>query len=126
MVEIVRRLIVSGITLGVIAGNADEIKKFYDETVSYTRQLATAGDLRTITNMLDYRYMKRGRYPKTKHFKRWMEETFKENPQKEFTVDHWGNPLIYRATSNQKGFVLVSSGPDGVLGTLDDLKYTGP
>jgi general secretion pathway protein G len=126
MVEIIRRLIVGGVALGVIAGNSDEIKRFYEETVSYVQQLATAGDLRSISNMLDYELMKRGRYPKTEVFKTWMERTFKENPQKDITVDHWGNPLIYRSTNKQKGFVLTSAGPDGITDTSDDLKYTGP
>lgn len=126
MVEIIRRLIVGGVALGVIAGNADEIKRFCEDAVTYAQQLATAGDLRSISNMLDYEFMKKGRYPKTEAFKAWMERTFKESPQKVITVDHWGNPLVYRATEKQGGFVLISAGLDGIVDTSDDLKYTGP
>jgi general secretion pathway protein G len=126
MIEIIRRLIVSGIALGVIVGNADEIQEFYEETVSYAQQLATAGDLRSISNMLDYEFMKRGRYPKTEAFKTWMAKNFKENPQRDIAADHWGNTLVYTAVDNQKGFILISAGPDGLIDTSDDLRYTGP
>jgi general secretion pathway protein G len=126
MFELVRRLLVAGIALGVIAGNADEIQRFYDDTVAASQSLATAADLRSISTMLDYEYMKRGRYPATDGFLDWMKTAFKENPAGEPGVDHWGNPLVYRATGNRKGYRLVSAGPDGFVGTDDDLTYTGP
>ena len=126
MFEIIRRLIVAGVALGVIAGNSDEITKFYDDIVSETQRIATVGDLRSISNMLDYEFMKRGRYPKTENFEKWMEKNFKESHLKALAVDHWGNGLIYTATKDQRGFILVSRGPDDIIDTDDDLKYTGP
>ena len=126
MVEIIRRLIAAGIALGLLAGNADEIEKFYNETVATAAQLATAADLRSIGLMLDAQYLRRGRYPRTRNFEVWMARNFKENAVKETTVDHWGTALDYRAAQDQKAYVLVSAGPDRLFNTRDDLKLTGP
>jgi general secretion pathway protein G len=126
MIEVIRRLLVAGLTVGVIAGNADEITRFYDETVAHAQHLATAADLRSISNMLDYEFMKRGRYPRNQDFEIWMERTFKESPGGELGRDHWGNQLIYKADISRKRFLLASKGPDGLAGTADDLLVTGP
>ncbi len=126
MFEIIRRLLVAGLTVGVIAGNADEITRFYDETVAHAQHLATAADLRSISNMLDYELMKRGRYPRDKDFGAWMQRNFKENNIQELGRDHWGNDLVYKADSSRKRFSLLSKGPDGLAGTADDLLATGP
>jgi len=126
MVEIIRRLLVAGIALGVIAGNADELTRFYDETVAHARHLATAADLRSIGNMLDYHFMKRGRYPRNEQFPAWLRANFKESPAHTLGMDHWGNPLAYSADAKTKTFALVSKGPDGLPGTADDLRITGP
>ncbi len=56
MVELFRKLLISALTLGAIAGNGDEIRALFDSTVAYTQQIATAGDLRSIGYMLDYSY----------------------------------------------------------------------
>lgn len=126
MFEIIRRLLVSGLAVGLIAGNADEITRFYDETVAQTQHLATAADLRSIGNMLDYEFMKRGRYPRNRDFKKWLVRTFKENPAGKLGRDHWGHQLIYKVDNSRKRFSLVSTGPDGLAGTVDDLLVTGP
>ena len=126
MVEIIRNLILGSITLGVIAGNSDSILKFYDETVAMSRQVATAGDMRTISLMLDYHYLKKGRLPVLKNYDKWLEKNFKENELKAVMTDHWGNPMIYTVSKDKKQYVLVSSGPDGVFDTEDDLRRTGP
>ena len=126
MFEIIRRLLIAGIALGAIAGNADEIKDFFNDTVAITQQIATAGDMRSISIMLDYKFLRQGRYPKTEHFARWMGKNFKENELKPLTTDHWGNEFIYMAAENQKKCTLISCGPDGIEGTEDDIKITGP
>lgn len=126
MVEIIRRLIMGAITLGLIAGNSDSILEFYDETVAMARQVATAADLRTISLMLDYEYMKKGRLPKERHFERWLAQNFKENEFKQVMVDHWGNPMTYERSRDAKTYALLSPGPDGVAGTNDDIRRTGP
>lgn len=95
MVEIVRRLIAAAIALGLVAGNADEIKKFYDETTATAAQLATAADLRSIGGMLDAEYLRRGRYPRTGDFQNWMIRTFKENTVKPIHADHWGTDFAW-------------------------------
>jgi hypothetical protein len=124
MVDAIRRLIVAGLTMGVLAGNADEITRFFDETVENTRHLATSGDLRAIGNMLDYQLMKTGRYPAEDNFADWMRANFKESQT--LGLDHWQNPLVYTTGKDRKTFLLVSSGPDGLPNTLDDLRITGP
>jgi hypothetical protein len=124
--EFIRRLLVAGISIGAIAGNSDEIQKFFDNTVSASQSLATAADLRSISTMLDYELMKKGRYPASDSFIPWMQTAFKENPLSKVGVDHWGTPLRYRATDGRKAFELVSAGPDTLFDTTDDMKYTGP
>lgn len=126
MIEIVRRLIVTGIALGAIAGNADHIDDFFGNTVALAQQTATAGDLRMISDMLDYNYMRKGRYPRSDRFERWMAATFKQNHLKTLSSDHWGNALQYTVTSNRKSYQLISPGPDGLMGTHDDMVCTGP
>ena len=125
MAELLRRLLVAGIALGAVAGNADDIKKFFNDTVAVTQQIATAGDMRSISMMLDYEFIRTGRYPKTEYFKKWMEKKFKENNLKPLTTDHWENELIYRSKRHQKSYTLISCGPDGIEKTEDDLKLTG-
>lgn len=125
MIELLRRLLVTGIAVGAIAGNADEIKKFFDDTVAVTQQVTTAGDMRNISMMLEYKFIRTGRYPKTKYFKAWMEKNFTENSFKPLTTDHWENELIYTSGKDQKSYTLISCGPDGTKGTKDDLKLTG-
>lgn len=126
MVEIIRRLIIGGITLGVIAGNSDNILQFYDDTVAMSRQIATAGDMRTITLMLDYHYLKKGRLPVQGNFDRWLKHNFKENEDKTVMTDHWGNQMVYSVSKDKKRYVLISPGPDGILDNGDDLKRSGP
>ena len=126
MIEIIRRLIAGGITLGLIVGNSENIMKFYDDTVIMSRQIATAGDLRSISIMLDYTYMKKNRLPQSDKFRIWMKRNFKENNLKDLMIDHWGNRLIYQSSEKDKTYVLISLGPDGVLDTKDDMRRTGP
>ena len=126
MIEIIRRLIAGGITLGLIVGNSENIMKFYDDTVVMSQQIATAGDLRSISIMLDYTYMKKNRLPQPDKFEIWMKRNFKESNLKDLMTDHWGNKLIYKSSKKDKTYVLISLGPDGILDTKDDMRRTGP
>ncbi len=126
MVDIIRRLLVAGLALGIMAGNADEFTKFFDESVESARHLATAADLRSVGLMLDYQLMKTGRYPKGGDFMSWMRTNFKESPTDKLGYDHWGALLVYTVSEDRKRFMLTSSGSDGIPGTLDDLRITGP
>jgi len=126
MVEVYRRLIVVGLALGVIAGNAEKIDEFFAQTVANAQHLATAADLRSISNMLDYHFMRTGRYPRSEDFSAWMERHFKASATRELGLDHWNNALIYRTDADRKTFVLISPGPDGLMDTVDDLRVTGP
>lgn len=126
MVDIIRRLLVAGLAIGVMAGNADEFTRFYDESVESARHLATAADLRSIGLMLDYQLLKTGRYPQGDDFGAWMRAHFKESPTDALGRDHWGNPLVYTVSEDRQRFMLLSAGSDGIPNTLDDLRITGP
>ena len=126
MVDAFRRLLVAGLALGLMAGNAKEFTKIYDETTAHARHLATTADLRTIGAMLDYQLMRTGRYPDRARFAQWMQVTFKESPNKPLGLDHWGNALVYATDAERKTYELRSSGPDGALLTPDDLNISGP
>jgi general secretion pathway protein G len=126
MVEIIRRLIIAGISIGVIAGNSDQITQLFDDTVAVSRQIATAGDMRSISIMLDYTYLKKGRLPPADKFADWLADSFKENDLKALQADHWGNPLVYEVSGDRHMYTLISAGPDGISGTEDDMRKTGP
>ena len=104
----------------------EKAKRIFDESILAGQQIATAGDLRTMSNMLDAHYFKRGRYPRQEKFEQWLERTFKESNLKELTRDHWGNLYVYQASAGGKSYLLISLGADGVAGTEDDMKVTGP
>lgn len=125
MIEILRRLVVGGMALGVIVANSDEVTLFFDETVAMTQSIATAGDMRSIGDMLDYEYMKKGRFPTREAFEAWLARTFAENNLKPMTEDHWGTPYLYEETG-RKAYTLRSAGPDKVMETFDDMVRTGP
>ncbi len=75
MADVIRRLIVAGFAIGLFVCNAEYVFEFYDETVANARHLATAADLRSISHMLDYHFLQKGRYPDSKEFLHWMEKT---------------------------------------------------
>jgi general secretion pathway protein G len=82
--------------------------------------------MKQFSMMLDYEYVRRGRYPGTNRFPDWAGHMFKENGIKSNLTDFWGNPWIYEAGPEGRSFMLLSGGPDGIPGTGDDLKVTGP
>jgi general secretion pathway protein G len=40
---------------------------------------------------------------------------------KRISLDPWGNPFVYRSLGAANSFDIISCGPDGVLGTEDDI-----
>ena len=103
----------------------EHIRAIIDESVRTGRQLATAGDLRSMSTMLDAHLLKHGRYPASDQFERWMAVTFKENHLKDLAVDHWSRPYQYESTGGRR-YTLRSLGEDGMAGTDDDMTITGP
>jgi general secretion pathway protein G len=126
MLALFSKLLPLAVAAGLGVNYAPEIKAFYDELTAVTQQVVTAGDMRQITQMLDYTFIRKGRYPSAQGFPSWMERSFKENGIKSNRMDFWGNPWIYEAGPKRRRFALLSTGPDGVPGTEDDLKMTGP
>jgi general secretion pathway protein G len=119
-------LIATAVALGVVATNQDRIQQFYEEVVAETQRIATAGDMRSISTMLDAGYLKTGRYPKDDRFQTWLEAKFKENSLRDISQDAWETPFRYRSEEAQRGFTLESAGPDKEFGTKDDMKQSGP
>jgi general secretion pathway protein G len=103
-----------------------QVKQIVDDTILTGQQIATAGDLRSLSTMLDVHYLKRGIYPAEERFGEWLAVTFKENDLKELSQDHWGNSFQYAVSTGRKAYSLSSSGADGIFGTSDDMKVTGP
>lgn len=120
------KLLALGISAGVIVGNSDKIESFYEELKAQARSIVSGMDMRSITLMLDYEYIRKGRYPGEEEFNAWMQQNFKENQFKELTMDAWGRPLVYTTTTDRKEFKLISAGPDGQIDTQDDIISTGP
>lgn len=103
-----------------------KMKHLIDEAIFTGQQVATAGDLRSISNMLDVSYFRHGRYPAENRFGEWLHATFRGSELKEMTQDHWGNEYIYTVTGKGKAFILRSTGPDGIAETEDDMVAFGP
>ncbi|MBM9612847.1 type II secretion system protein GspG [Desulfobulbus rhabdoformis] len=103
----------------------EQIRTVIDESIRTGQQLATAGDLRSMSTMLDAHFFKHGRYPRADRFATWLAANFKENHVKDLAKDHWGNSYLY--TDNQgRSYILSSLGEDGLPGTEDDMTVTGP
>jgi len=114
------------ITLLIYANVPKEVLQLYDDTVLAGQQLATAGDLRSMTQMLDVHYLKHGRYPKSERFDQWLASTFGESHLKPLRRDHWGNDYRYFCREGDKTFELRSLGPDGLENTEDDMLVRRP
>jgi len=103
-----------------------QMQQIFDDCILAGQQIATAGDLRSMSTMLDVYYLKHGNYPAEDRFEQWLASTFKESQLKGLTHDHWGNPYVYTVSQRRKAFLLQSSGADGRIGTADDMHVTGP
>lgn len=102
-----------------------QIRAIIDESIRTGQQLATAGDLRSMSTMLDAYFLKHGRYPRADRFEDWLTANFKENQLKKLSIDHWGHPYRY-VVRDGKAYTLRSLGEDGMEGTADDMTVTGP
>jgi general secretion pathway protein G len=118
-------LVLAG-TLLVFTDAPERIRALVDESIHTGQQIATAGDLRSISTMLDIQYLRQGRYPAEERFAFWMAATFKENHAGDLALDHWGNPYVYTVIDQGKGYILRSTGADGLAETEDDMWVTGP
>lgn len=113
-------------SLLISANVPKEVLQLYDDTILAGQQLATAGDLRSMTQMLEIHYLKHGRYPKTEAFDAWLEATFGESHLKPLRQDHWGNDYHYLCHPGRKACELRSLGPDGIADTADDMLVRRP
>lgn len=103
----------------------EHIRNIIDDSIHAGRQIATAGDLRSMSTMLDAHYFKHGRYPTADRFDAWMASNFKESHIKDLTTDYWGHPYRYTDIGGQ-AYRLRSVGEDGQEGTRDDMTVSGP
>ncbi|SHI13242.1 type II secretion system protein GspG [Desulfofustis glycolicus] len=104
----------------------ERVRRLYDGTVLTGQQLATAGDLRSLSTMLDHHLLRTGRCPRPERFEQWLAATFKSGSGRDLALDHWGTPFSYRAGAELKSYELISAGPDLQFGTGDDLLVDGP
>lgn len=81
-------------------GNFEAFKAFRETKISMNME-------RLKTN-IEIHNVKHGRYPEN------LEIVTEEQ-------DPWGKPYIYKLTGNGSSFTLFSSGPDGIVGTNDDV-----
>jgi general secretion pathway protein G len=122
----IKGLVTTAIALSLIAGNQEQIIAFFDNVVLETQKITTAGDIRSICQMLDINFIRKGRYPSEEEFPQWVEQNFKENNIRDNVVDNFGFPFVYTTGPEKKSFKLVSIGPDGLIDTEDDFIISGP
>ena len=104
----------------------EQMKRMFEDSVAAARQVSTAGDLHSMSVMLDAAYVMDRRLPSERDFNTWLTNTFKENNVKSLSHDHWGNPYIYTCAKSGRSYELRSAGPDGLTGTDDDMVKCGP
>ncbi len=126
MISLAKGLITTAMSLGLIAGNKDQIEQFFEDIMDETQRVTTAGDIRSISNMLDFHYIKKGRYPSEANFVNWLKQGTKENNFRLVFNDNWGNPFIYTTSKRNKSFTLISMGKDGIVNSDDDMTISGP
>jgi general secretion pathway protein G len=119
-------LVLIGSVSAVYTDLPEQMKRFYDDGIEATQQVCTAGDLRSMSVMLDANYVLDRRLPSEEEFKSWLTVTFKENNVKDLAEDHWGNRYIYAVSEDGRSYRLRSAGPDGIAETADDMIKSGP
>lgn len=112
--------------LAVFTDLPEQAEHVFGEIIVSVQQLATAGDLRSMANMLESHNLRHRRYPGEQQFPEWLTANFQAGRYKKLTHDHWGNPYRYETFDGGKAYRLTSAGPDGVFGTVDDMMYSGP
>lgn len=115
-----------GTVTAVATDVPQELMKIFDDSIEAAVQVCTAGDLHSMSVMLDAKFIMDRRLPKEEEFEQWLQETFKENNVKSMVNDHWGNPYVYQVSKKGNRYRLVSAGSDGLLGTDDDMTKIGP
>ena len=120
------------VIFGLIASMAaftdlpERMQRVFGESILLGQQIATAGDLRSMSEMLDVHYIKRGRYPEEEDFIEWIADTFKGSNLKKLGEDHWGNDYLYVVSNKGKAYLLRSIGADSIVGNDDDMTVRGP
>jgi general secretion pathway protein G len=117
---------VVGSGMAVSVGLPEQMMSVFDEAMLAARQTATAGDLRSVSMMLDADYVRGYGLPAEARFESWLAKNFKESSIKNLAVDHWDHPYVYRRADDGRSYVLRSVGPDGVAETADDMSIKGP
>lgn len=98
----------------------------FDDSIVASRMVTTAGDLHSMSVMLDATYIMDRYLPAEAEFPGWLAETFKKNELKGLSVDYWGHPYLYTVSADRRRYQLRSTGPDGIAGTGDDMVKSGP
>lgn len=119
-------LMLIGSATAVYTDMPEEIMKIFDDSIEAAMQVCTAGDLHSMSVILDANYIMDRKLPAENEFKSWLNDAFKENNVKDLADDHWGNPYVYKRSQTGRSYMLVSAGTDGLLGTDDDMIKTGP
>ncbi len=74
-------------------------------------------ELKSIDRALISEFNTKGRYPV--HFKKFMTESFETKSNKKVGTDPWGKDYHY--SSKLKNYSIVSNGPNGIFGDMDDI-----
>lgn len=119
-------LVLIGTVAAVTTDLPEEMISIFDESLAATQLVITAGDLHSMSVMLDAKYIMDRRLPSEAEFESWLNTAFKENNVKDLAVDHWGNRYIYTCSKDKRSYRLRSAGPDGIPGSGDDMVKSGP
>jgi len=119
-------LTLTGTATAIYTDVPGRLQTLFDDSVEAAQQVATAGDLHSMSVMLDASYIMDRRLPEVEEFDGWLVKTFKENNVKELSVDHWGSAYRYTLLDDGRGYQLRSAGPDTVFDNDDDMVKTGP
>ena len=103
-----------------------QLEEIFTQTAAESQLVLTAGEMKSLSTLLDATYKMNRYLPSEDEFERWMNQSFKKKYATSLMDDHWGNPYIYKLTAKGRKYTLISTGPDGQPGTIDDLSISGP
>jgi hypothetical protein len=88
--------------------------RYYRNDIAFPRSVSEEG--RQLIDALDKYFNSHGAYPDK------LELIVQGNPiRKRWLIDPWGRPYYYDTAETKKSYILMSSGPDGINNTTDDI-----
>ena len=107
---------------GGVAANQEEVKTQVEKYSGMVMGVAVHVELRQIGRMLYAEHASGSSLPSSYDFQDYLRKNFRveRGSDRDVSEDFWGTP--YELEHDERGFSVISAGPDQSFGTDDDLK----